>query len=174
MKKFIKNNLFGFLIGGLIFGSIGIYGTNVYQSSAIEYSPTDASWEVDNVNEAINSLHNLVNSSSISKIAKDTSGNEASVHYYGARISSVTKTFNMNKGKYTLFVFSTYNDIYSATATGGDTTNQTVVNGGKITKINDYCYIVEVENDNTSISVTIKSYGANEDRRTIYGIYFYE
>jgi len=60
MKNFIKNNIFGFIIGGLIFGSIGIYGSNVYESNSIEYSPTDASWEVSNVGDAINSLHSVV------------------------------------------------------------------------------------------------------------------
>ena len=63
MKKIIKklksNSLFMFILGGLIFGSIGIYGTNNYQSNTIEYSPTDASWEVSNVSEAINSLYSI-------------------------------------------------------------------------------------------------------------------
>jgi len=59
MKKNIKNNLFGFILGILLCGGI-VYGVNIYESNDIEYSPTDASWEVNNVNEAINSLHNMV------------------------------------------------------------------------------------------------------------------
>ena len=63
MKKIIKkiksNSLFTFILGGLIFGSIGIYGANNYQSNTIEYSPTDTSWEVSNVNQAINSLYGM-------------------------------------------------------------------------------------------------------------------
>ena len=173
MKKIIsKNTIFSFTLGIILCSGI-VYAASYYAKD-VKYEPMDTSWNVSNVNEALNSLYNLSESSSISKIAKDSNGNDASVHYYGSRISSVTKTFKMNKGKYTLFVFSTYNDIYSATATGGDTTNQTVVSGGTITKINDYCYVVEVENDSTNVSVTIKSYGTNEDRRTIYGIYFYQ
>ena len=170
MKKIIIT----FIISGIIFGSIGIYAASLYYAKDVAYEPTDENWEVSNVNDALNSLYASGKSTSISSVAKDASGNDAAVHYYGARISSITKTFTMNKGKYVLFVFTTYNDIYSSTATGGDTTSNTVVSGGNLTKINDYCYIVDVEEDSTTISVTIKSYGANEDRRTIYGIYFYE
>ena len=60
MKKIInKNTVFSFIIGGLIFGSIGIYGANNYKSDGIEYSPTDTSWKVSNVNQAINSLYSM-------------------------------------------------------------------------------------------------------------------
>lgn len=167
----MKKIIIGIILGMILCSGI-VYGVNLYKASDILYTTGDG--VETNVNDALNSLYDLSKSSFISNIAKDSNGNDALVHYYGARISSVTKTFNMNKGKYVLFVFTTYNDIYSSTATGGDTTNNTIVSGGKITKINDYCYVVDVENDNTTISITIKSYGSNEDRRTIYGIYFYE
>jgi len=59
MKKNIKNNIFGFILGILLCGGI-VYGAKIYESNTIEYSPTDASWEVNNVDAAINSLHNTV------------------------------------------------------------------------------------------------------------------
>jgi len=59
VASFKHNTLFGFILGGIIFGCIGIYGANVYQSNTIEYSPTDESWSVSNVNEAINSLYSM-------------------------------------------------------------------------------------------------------------------
>ena len=58
MKKLIKNNLLGFILGGLIFGGI-VYASS-YLATDISYTPTDTSWEVSNVNEAINSLYNNV------------------------------------------------------------------------------------------------------------------
>jgi len=58
LGKFKHNTLFGFILGGLIFGSV-VYGINVYQSDAIEYNPTDTSWGVSNVGEALNSLHSI-------------------------------------------------------------------------------------------------------------------
>ena len=58
MKKIIdKNTIFSFIISGIIFGSIGIYATSLYNGKDISYTPTDASWEVNNVNDAINSLY---------------------------------------------------------------------------------------------------------------------
>ena len=59
MKKFIKNNIFGFALGIILCGGI-VYGANVYQSNSIEYNPTDSSWNVSNVSDAINSLHSMV------------------------------------------------------------------------------------------------------------------
>ena len=61
LNKIKSNSLFTFILGGLIFGCIGIYGSNVYESDTIEYSPTDESWSVSNVNEAINSLYSMKN-----------------------------------------------------------------------------------------------------------------
>ena len=76
MKKIIKkiksNSLFTFILGGLIFGSIGIYGANVYESNTIEYSPTDENWEVSTVNEAINSLYSMKTELDNTKTALNT------------------------------------------------------------------------------------------------------
>ena len=58
MKNFIKSNVFGFMLGVILCGGI-VYGVNTYQSNSIEYSPTDSSWNVNNVNEAINSLYSI-------------------------------------------------------------------------------------------------------------------
>lgn len=61
MKKIIdKKTIVTFIISGIIFGSLGVYGANVYQSNAIEYSPTDSDWEVSNVNDALNDLNDLL------------------------------------------------------------------------------------------------------------------
>jgi len=59
MGKIInKNSIFTFMLG-MIVASVGVYGTNVYQSNTIEYSPTDSSWSVSNVSDAINSLYSM-------------------------------------------------------------------------------------------------------------------
>lgn len=59
MRKFIKNNIFGFILGIILCSGI-IYGANTYESNSIEYSPTDASWDVNNVGEALNGLYNSI------------------------------------------------------------------------------------------------------------------
>ena len=57
----MKKILIGIIIGGIVFGCLGIYGANIYESNSIEYNPTDASWEVNNVNDAINDLYDTKN-----------------------------------------------------------------------------------------------------------------
>ena len=59
MKKVIKNNLFGFLLGMLLCSGI-VYATNIYKAVDISYKPIDSSWEISNVNEAINSLYDII------------------------------------------------------------------------------------------------------------------
>ena len=57
MKKiFDKKIIFSFIFGILLCSGI-VYGVNTYQSETIQYSSTDASWKVNNVNEAINDLY---------------------------------------------------------------------------------------------------------------------
>ena len=58
MRRIIKNNIFGFILGIILCSGI-VYGVNIYESNTIKYSPTDTSWNVSNVNEAINSLYNM-------------------------------------------------------------------------------------------------------------------
>ena len=59
MKKiFDKKTIFSFVLGIILCSGI-VYGANVYHSSSIEYSPTDSSWEVKNVNDALNSLYSM-------------------------------------------------------------------------------------------------------------------
>ena len=54
MKKFILGTIVGIILCGGI-----VYGASIYESNSIEYSPTDASWEVNNVDDAINSLYSM-------------------------------------------------------------------------------------------------------------------
>ena len=68
MKKFIKNNIFGFILGIILCSGI-VYAASYYAKD-ISYEPTDASWEVNNVSEALNDLHTLVGAASKSNIYK--------------------------------------------------------------------------------------------------------
>ena len=75
MKKFIKNNIFGFILGIILCGGI-VYGVNTYESNTIEYSPTDTSWNVSNVNEAINSLYSIKTELDATKTELDSTKTE--------------------------------------------------------------------------------------------------
>ena len=61
----MKKLIIGFILGGILFGCIGIYAASYYAKD-VSYEPTDASWEVTNVNEAINSLYD--NATSLKKL----------------------------------------------------------------------------------------------------------
>ena len=56
MKKIIKNNIFGFLIGIILYSGV-VYAANLYKAVDVKYDPTDTSWEVSNVNDALNDLY---------------------------------------------------------------------------------------------------------------------
>ena len=52
----MKKILIGFILGGIIFGCIGVYAAS-YLATDIIYEPEDASWEVNNVSEALSDLY---------------------------------------------------------------------------------------------------------------------
>ena len=62
MKKiFKKSNVFSFILGAIIFG--GIVGVSAYTilASDIGYTPSDNSWQVNNVKDAIDELYSKSN-----------------------------------------------------------------------------------------------------------------
>ena len=89
MNKIIKSRIFIFIIGGIIFGTIGICATTLYQSNTIEYSPTDSSWNVTNVSDALNDLYEKNNQLKTIKEAK-------SVTKYSAVNSSVSASITFS------------------------------------------------------------------------------
>ena len=58
MKKKIKNNLFGFILGIILCSGI-VYGVNLYNATDISYNNNKTN--VENVNEALNDLYDIVN-----------------------------------------------------------------------------------------------------------------
>ena len=58
----MKNNIkliFAFIIGLFVAGSISLVLAVTYRASDITYTPTDNTWNVSNVQGAINDLHNI-------------------------------------------------------------------------------------------------------------------
>ena len=55
--KQIKNNIMGFLIGGILFSCISISAAGyLYNANEVSYIPTDTSWNVTDVEGALNAL----------------------------------------------------------------------------------------------------------------------
>ncbi len=65
MKKMLSNRLFIFIISGVFFASVTLYAANIYYANEIKYTPTDLSWNVTDVNEALNDLYNKYNNNRI-------------------------------------------------------------------------------------------------------------
>lgn len=62
MKKFMKRNIkviVAVIITTLIVGTGTVYATYSYLASNISFTPTDSSWEVTNVEDALNDLYDL-------------------------------------------------------------------------------------------------------------------
>ena len=57
IQKLKNNTIFGFILGGIIFGSV-VYAASYYAKDVM-YDPTDESWEVNNVNNALNDLYDM-------------------------------------------------------------------------------------------------------------------
>ena len=132
----MKKALIGFILGGIIFGSIGIYGANAYQSNAIEYSPTDTSWGVTNVNDAINSLYSMKKELDTTKtslnnlkgIGDATAANILKGKKAVVKGSTVTGTMN-NHSKAQLWINGdngTFYDNVNYTWSSGSVTNEMV------------------------------------------------
>ena len=58
IKLVNKSIIFSFILGILLCSCV-VYGVNLYKSEDVLYESIDESWEVNNVNEAINSLYNM-------------------------------------------------------------------------------------------------------------------
>lgn len=64
MKKIIKNNLLGFIIGGIVFSSMGVVLAYAVLAKDVSYTPKDSSWkksngeDITNVKDAIDELYN--------------------------------------------------------------------------------------------------------------------
>ena len=56
MKKINRSHIYSFILGAIIFGSVGVGATMV--ANSISYTPKDTSWNVDNVSDAIDDLYN--------------------------------------------------------------------------------------------------------------------
>ena len=56
MKKFIKNNLLGFILGVLVSGGV-VYAATLIDSKDVTYTPSDSSFDVSNVEGALDQIY---------------------------------------------------------------------------------------------------------------------
>ena len=145
MKNFIRNNLFGFLIGMILCSGI-VYAASLYYAKDVTYDPIDASWEVNNINDALDDLYKIQSTrpkvikdyfSKSSYVAEKVASANMNVIFDCSNVKTVTlNTVSIMSG--TLSVYGILEDgsaeqLYSITAANTATKKVDLVN---ITKYN--------------------------------------
>ena len=59
MKRMIRNNIFFFILGALIFGGISVVFAYTMVASKVDYRPLNENWDVNNVNDALDDLYSI-------------------------------------------------------------------------------------------------------------------
>ena len=91
IKKFIKNNIFGFILGALIFGTGGVLAATYCASSEVSYDNTESGMQSTDVQAAIDELYELANTVQIGGTKLPTSSENGGIYideygnirYYG-------------------------------------------------------------------------------------------
>ena len=118
MKKIIKNNLFGFILGILVSGSI-VYATTLIDSKDVIYNANDDSFEVSNVESALNVLYDKIGNKKVKTATKQSLGGTNS-----------TVSLELEQGDWLLMIWpfriATYYEVYI----GMDSSNVFSMTGG--------------------------------------------
>ncbi len=59
MKKILKSKIFIVIITTIMVASGTLYAANIYYANEVKYTPSDSSWNVTNVNDALNNLYSM-------------------------------------------------------------------------------------------------------------------
>ena len=166
MKKYIM----GILTGLAIAGGIGVLAYTI-NAKQIGYTPKDSTWKVDNVESAINYLKS--NSVTLNF------GEAEYLKYQGNRIASKSINKELSNGKYLAFItdsISVGSDIYenpseideeyfSVTSTNNSNITKLsgkglmtlATNGNVRNRISSVVYLIEVSEDNDTITFTVQN-----------------
>ncbi len=69
-KYYIKNNLIGLIIGGIIFGSLGVYAAITFPSNEVSFDPSNSTLKSTNVKDAIDELYKKCTGESVKSAAE--------------------------------------------------------------------------------------------------------
>ena len=102
IKQVIKNNIFGFILGALIFGTIGVSAATYYNSKDVTYDNKTSGMSSNNVQDAIDELYQIANPPAAIDTIKDLvstkpdelyTDEHGDIRYYGATPNNYV-TFN--------------------------------------------------------------------------------
>ena len=98
MKKIVKKiNILSFILGAIIFGSISLVSAYTLFASSTDFTPTDANWDAENVQSAIDDLYLKCNKKlNVQKYSFNDS--------YGVSIASRPVQITLEAGDYVIVV----------------------------------------------------------------------
>ena len=142
MKKlFSKSNIFSFLLGAVIFSGITSVFAYTLIASDVGYTPTESTFDVDNVSDAIDQLYNEFHKFDLVFSYYAPSYNDG----------TLTQTTTLQKGKYILIVTHTNSEGFGSTmsiSVSGASVSKEMVNYHNTTgetNVNMYHAILDVE-----------------------------
>ncbi|MBR1416348.1 MAG: hypothetical protein IJ572_00830 [Bacilli bacterium] len=59
MKRILKSRLLFFILGAVIFSTVSVFAYSILATN-VGFTPTESTWNVDNVSDALNNLYNEV------------------------------------------------------------------------------------------------------------------
>ncbi len=108
MKKFIKNNIkliIGVIIGVVLTGSVGVIAYTI-NARDVEFSPSNENWNVSNVEEAIDYIKENMGIN-VNNLQTDY------LYDYGDQVALRSLNKDLSKGKYIVFLSSTWSWSFS-------------------------------------------------------------
>ena len=123
-----KSNIFSFIVGAVLFGGIGVVAAYNMLAKDIKYTPSDTSWNVDNVEDAIDDLYANKNKEILNKFTLKVRAESYSSTYQGVT------NYNMNnmssiKDNYQFFKITDISteNLKSYEFAGWDTKTKTII-----------------------------------------------
>lgn len=117
MKKIIKNNIFGFIIGGLIFGVIGVGAATLYNASQVSYNDGNVKDALDELYRNTSNLPDELMISGTPTWKSNAAINSNTSNYVMMQPSKLylfDRAIDLTKYKYLVLVYNK-SDYYTAT-----------------------------------------------------------
>ena len=99
MKKILNSEIFFFILGAIIFSSIGVVFAYSITASNIGFTPREVTWNVNNVSSALDDIHDV----SIEKLMALKSSDVKGTYRQAHGTSNYSLSANFSKGKYFVF-----------------------------------------------------------------------
>lgn len=133
MKKFVKNNIIGFILGAVIFSTITAFAYD-FLSNNVGYTPVDNTWKkidgsaIDNVKDAIDDLYHKANGINLDNLVSE--------EIYTNHVSGATYTYTItNVDEYKYFF------LINITWRSGSSDYTSSLNGLTISSITNATYL---------------------------------